>query len=222
MRLSRTGGVLGVVAAGSLLALGPQAGAAWDDLRTGTTSTTLVAAGTLVQLTLAAWVVLAIVLASTARTSRLVRHLAPTALRGALFVGAAGAVGALTLAPAHADQAAGHHDAAIHSVDGLQLPDRPSAAPAEHRSHDARTIQAPTARTAERAPRPATRAEVVVRRGDTLWGIAARHLPPDSTDGEIAMATRHWHESNRDVIGDDPDLILPGQHLTSPQGKDRP
>ena len=39
MRLSRTGGVLGVVAAGSLLALGPQAGAAWDDLRTGTTST---------------------------------------------------------------------------------------------------------------------------------------------------------------------------------------
>lgn len=58
--------------------------------------------------------------------------------------------------------------------------------------------------------------EVTVRRGDTLWDLAAAHLPTEATDAEIAASWQRWHLENRDVIGSDPDLILPGQILTVP------
>jgi hypothetical protein len=57
---------------------------------------------------------------------------------------------------------------------------------------------------------------VVVRRGDTLWSIAARHLGPDATDAEIAEQWPRWWQANRGRIGDDPDLLLPGQVLVAP------
>jgi nucleoid-associated protein YgaU len=57
---------------------------------------------------------------------------------------------------------------------------------------------------------------VVVHRGDTLWAIAAATLDDDATDAEIMRVVVRWHEANRDVIGDDPDLILPGQVLRAP------
>ena len=59
-------------------------------------------------------------------------------------------------------------------------------------------------------------AEVVVRRGDTLWSIAARALGPGSTDLEIARAWPDWHEANRAAIGPDPDHLLPGTRLQAP------
>ena len=58
--------------------------------------------------------------------------------------------------------------------------------------------------------------EVVVHRGDTLWSIAAAHLGHDAGDAEVARAWPRWFEANRDVIGDDPDLLLPGQVLRVP------
>lgn len=58
--------------------------------------------------------------------------------------------------------------------------------------------------------------EVVVHRGDSLWSLAARHLGPEAGDAEIARAWPQWFEANRDRIGDDPDLILPGQVLRIP------
>ena len=58
--------------------------------------------------------------------------------------------------------------------------------------------------------------EVVVRRGDSLWSLAARHLGPDASDAEIAQAWPAWFETNRAVIGDDPDLLRPGQVLRPP------
>ncbi len=58
--------------------------------------------------------------------------------------------------------------------------------------------------------------EVAVRRGDSLWAIAARHLGPDASDAEIARAWPAWFEANRDVVGDDPDLLRPGQLLRAP------
>ena len=80
----------------------------------------------------------------------------------------------------------------------------------------------PDVRVLSPAPRPGTTrdapAEVVVRRGDSLWSIAARHLGPDVTDGEIAQAWPAWFEANRGVIGDDPDLLRPGQVLRAPEG----
>lgn len=59
---------------------------------------------------------------------------------------------------------------------------------------------------------------VVVRAGDTLWDIAARHLGPLASDEEIAREWPRWYATNRDLIGPDPDLILPGQHLSTPAG----
>lgn len=57
---------------------------------------------------------------------------------------------------------------------------------------------------------------VVVRRGDTLWDIAARHLGPDATVQDVAEQWPRWYAANRDLIGPDPDLILPGQELVAP------
>ncbi|MGO0575143.1 LysM peptidoglycan-binding domain-containing protein [Ornithinimicrobium panacihumi] len=59
---------------------------------------------------------------------------------------------------------------------------------------------------------------VTVRAGDTLWDIAASHLGPEATDEDIAEAWPRWYSANRDLIGPDPDHILPGQLLTIPTG----
>lgn len=50
----------------------------------------------------------------------------------------------------------------------------------------------------------------VVRPGDSLSRIAQRHY------GEAKQWTRIY-EANRDLIGDDPNLIQPGQSLVLPQ-----
>lgn len=57
---------------------------------------------------------------------------------------------------------------------------------------------------------------VVVRRGDSLWDIAARHLGPGATAGQIAHEWPRWFAANRLAIGPDPDLLLPGQLLVPP------
>lgn len=57
---------------------------------------------------------------------------------------------------------------------------------------------------------------VVVHRGDTLWGLVARHLGDRATDQDVAEEWPRWYAANRDVIGADPDLILPGQQLVVP------
>jgi nucleoid-associated protein YgaU len=70
--------------------------------------------------------------------------------------------------------------------------------------------------------RPGADADVVVHRGDTLWGIVRRHLGPGASDAEVAAAWPAWHRANRAVIGADPDLILPGQVLRKPGPVDSP
>ncbi|MBA2696083.1 MAG: LysM peptidoglycan-binding domain-containing protein [Actinobacteria bacterium] len=57
---------------------------------------------------------------------------------------------------------------------------------------------------------------VTVRRGDTLWSIAADRLGGSATIEQVAQAWPAWYAANRDVIGPDPDLILPGQQLHPP------
>lgn len=73
-----------------------------------------------------------------------------------------------------------------------------------------------TAGTRTPVGRRGAEAHVVVHRGDTLWSIAARHLGGHASDGEVAEAWPRWYVANRDVIGDDPDHILPGQVLRVP------
>ncbi|MDQ0373288.1 LysM peptidoglycan-binding domain-containing protein [Cellulomonas humilata] len=57
---------------------------------------------------------------------------------------------------------------------------------------------------------------VVVAAGDSLWSIAARHLPPGATDAQVAAAWPRWYAVNAAAIGADPDLIRPGQVLAVP------
>jgi nucleoid-associated protein YgaU len=56
----------------------------------------------------------------------------------------------------------------------------------------------------------------VVRPGDTLWGIAARHLSGRPSAHDIARAWPAWWTTNRAVVGDDPNVIHPGQRLAAP------
>ena len=63
----------------------------------------------------------------------------------------------------------------------------------------------------------ASSAEHVVVRGDSLWRIAAAQLGPGASDAEIARAWPAIYQANRAVIGENPSLIVPGQHLTIPQ-----
>lgn len=62
---------------------------------------------------------------------------------------------------------------------------------------------------------------VTVRSGDTLWAIAARHLGPNADAAAIAEEWPRWHEANREAIGDDPDLLLPGTVLVPPENAAR-
>jgi hypothetical protein len=97
------------------------------------------------------------------------------------------------------------------AADGV--PDWPAPAAA---SDDAPVPDWPSAPSTA-SPPPAER---VVLRGDCLWYIAADSLvaqlgrPPD--EGEIAAAVHAWWTANADVIGADPDLLLPGQVLRTP------
>ncbi len=60
-------------------------------------------------------------------------------------------------------------------------------------------------------------AEVVVRPGDSLWRIAEQHLPPEAPPTAVAAAWPQWWSANRAVVGDDPDLLVPGQVLQVPR-----
>lgn len=84
-------------------------------------------------------------------------------------------------------------------LEGLPLPDRPSG-----------TGQ-PNSPTSDRQPQT-----VVVRRGDTLWSIAAGALGDNPSIAAIARRWPDWYAANRAVIGDDPDLLLPGTVLQAP------
>ncbi|GAA1924351.1 LysM peptidoglycan-binding domain-containing protein [Nocardioides hwasunensis] len=86
---------------------------------------------------------------------------------------------------------------------GLSLPER-AVAPERHGP-----------RPAHATIRPASvRVDAhVVRPGESLWAIAAAH-PVGETS--IDQRWRTIWQANRDVVGDDPDLILPGQALHLP------
>ena len=82
--------------------------------------------------------------------------------------------------------------------DRLAIPDRP-------------TVGAETRYT---PIRPAS--SVRVRRGDSLWVIAAREIGPDAPDAAIARRWPRWYAANADRIGPDPGIIHPGDVLDRP------
>ncbi|MFC7727090.1 LysM peptidoglycan-binding domain-containing protein [Nocardioides sp. GCM10028917] len=110
------------------------------------------------------------------------------------------AVVAGTALPAHASGGDGAEVLA-----GLPLPER-AVAPAT--SATSATSAHPDAPAAAPGEDP-----YVVRSGDSLWSIARAH-PASGTDVEARWRAIWRH--NRDVVGDDPDLIHPGQALRLP------
>ncbi|MEV7395671.1 LysM domain-containing protein [Aeromicrobium sp. NPDC092404] len=195
MVLSRAGWFLTGLAGMGVALLAPGADQAVRDVAGPSLPTALLGLGCLVQLALSTWVLLTVALTLMRAPDSLVRAIAPRLLRSALLAGTAGA---LVLGPVHAERSTVPDARARHDPAGLRLPDRPVASP-------------PRASAA-----PST---VVVRPGDTLWAIAARSLPADASDAEVAAAWRRWHAVNRDVIGADPHLIFPKQRLHPPLGK---
>jgi hypothetical protein len=196
--LTRAGWALTGLAALSVGLLAPGADRSVSDLGGDSFPAALLGLGSLAHLMLSAWVLLTVTLTLVRVPAPLLRAVTPRLLRRALFAGTASA---LALAPVHADQAAtpGKPD---HDLTGLRLPDRPVVGPPRITTEVAASTT------------------VVVRAGDTLWAIAARSLPPGASDAEIARSCRGWHAANRDVIGDDPNLIFPTQRLVPPLGKD--
>ena len=63
---------------------------------------------------------------------------------------------------------------------------------------------------------PSEDASHTVVAGDCLWRIAAHELGPNATNAEIAARWPQWWRANGTVVGSNPNLIFPGQHLVSP------
>lgn len=227
--------VLGTAVALLLLLLtAPRPATALADLRTAGTATDpqgpLLAAVALLAWALAGWLLLVLALTllgrlpgAAGRAGRgLVRRVAPGALRRTVEValGLAVTATAVGASPALAAGADGQPDrpATAVSLDwhGAAGPDLDwPTAPAEP--------AAPPAAEVRGAPVPAAGAdEVVVQPGDSLWRLAERDLaertgaPP--SDARTAAAWPAWWAANRDVVGDDPDLVHPGTVLQPPAG----
>ncbi len=153
-----------------------------------------------------------------ARAAALSARIAPRLLRG-LVCGALGA-GLALAPPATASPAPAGYATAL--LAGERAPD-PTLAPDPAPAPDwvprapARRPQPDPALLVRRPGSDDEPAEVVVRRGDTLWEIAARHLGAGSSTAEVARAWPRWYAANRAVIGADPDLIRPGQRLRVPE-----
>lgn len=137
----------------------------------------------------------AVVASRSARLDRLAARMSPRWLRHCVFA----CCGFALTAPALASTASAHDTGtdgasaqrSVARLDGLRLPDLPAAPPTHI---------------------------VTVRPGDTLWAIAERGLPPESTDRAIATRVNVLYAANRQTIGADPNLIFPGQQLTTPGG----
>ncbi len=142
------------------------------------------------------------------------RRTVPRAVRRSLevAVGASLVLGTVGALPASASTTAGGAGAAtavsldwptLSSPDAVQQVPTPAATPV--------TVAAPTATAGT---------PVVVQAGDTLWSLAERSLRDSGgaapSDAAVATAWPSWWSANREVIGDDPDLIRPGTRLVAP------
>lgn len=95
---------------------------------------------------------------------------------------------------------------------GLSLPER-SVTTSQVHHRPAPAERAPRTVSTRSTPRPRVH---LVRPGESLWSIAEAAFPTGDPD-------RGWRAiwaANRELIGDDPDLILPGQQLRLPGNTD--
>lgn len=239
----------GTAAAIALLLAAPSPAGAWRSLSSvsGTASPApssaadptapLLAAVALTAWLLIGWLLLTAALclleqlpgAAGRAAAAVVERIAPAALRRLVAVGLGVAVASGPVAPALAAPPAPAPAATSAPLDW------PGTTPAEL---DWPAAPSPTAAMPPtRAPGPASGAAsalgapvareapvgaVVVRPGDTLWGLAETALrgagTPEPAAAQVATAWPAWWAANRDVIGEEPDLLLPGTVLRPPPG----
>lgn len=248
-RSVRAASLGGALALGALLLAAPSPGSAVATLAEPSAAddvtAPLVALVSLLAWALAAWLALVVLLAVVAHAggrsgsaaAALARRTAPVAVRRAVEVAlglsvtagvlAGPAVAAEPLAggspePPAASLAWASLDPA--SLDWGGAPTAPGLDwPAAPGGQDA------VETSVQGAPLPAGDAApevVVVQPGDTLWELAEQHLAERDgaapSDAGTAAAWPAWWQANREAVGDDPDLLLPGTPLTPPpDGTDR-
>lgn len=161
------------------------------------------------------------------RMARTALACAPAHLRQALAASLTGAVltgAALSPALAHSSPQSSpgwpvQQSAPLESP-GWPVTDRPAAQPRPQpqapAASDAAPIPAEPGASSRSSPEPAPpEPEIVVAAGDTLWSIAAS-ADPDAGDAALLIAAQQLYDANRDRIGPDPNLIMPGTHLEAP------
>jgi resuscitation-promoting factor RpfA len=124
-----------------------------------------------------------------------------------------------TAAPAHASPTSGYPTGAALDLDrpsAAYLPPPPPVA-VRTTSDDANPRSSGSRLLTGNPHREVPDDAYVVRSGDALWDIAARHLGPDATPADIAREWPRWYAANRAVIGTNPSLIRPGTVLHVPQ-----
>lgn len=150
---------------------------------------------------------------------RLARHLAAGVVAFALLGGATSAAAAApSSATVSAPGASPGAPGRTASPDGPWSVDRPATQDLSGWVPDRPTAPAGGIRLVSTPPRRSGDPvqEVIVRRGESLWAIAARVLGPGADAGEIAAEWPRWYAANRELIGPDPHLVLPGQRLRAP------
>ena len=75
---------------------------------------------------------------------------------------------------------------------------------------------APSREVSPASRNPATRSSHQVVVGDSLWSIASHELSDDASPPEILEYSLRIHSANLDVMGDNPNILYPGQTLTLP------
>ena len=75
---------------------------------------------------------------------------------------------------------------------------------------------APSREVAPASRNHATRSSHQVVVGDSLWSIACQELSDDASPPEILEYSLRIHAANLDVMGDNPNILYPGQTLTLP------
>lgn len=170
----------------------------------------------------------------TGASSAVVRAVSPHLVRRlvaaccGLAVGGAGSLAPASATPHETGEGASptRSPSGSHVLTGLPLPDRVlGAAPrlptsavrlrarGAHPAYDGDTVVMTSASGPVRRRTPST---YRVRTGDCLWTIAENLLPAASGD-EVDEAWRRIHHANRDAVGPDPDLLLPGTTLRLPE-----
>lgn len=187
--LSRSGSIALGIAAMTLAVAVPDISTTAREVTNPDLPTALTALLKLALAALAAWVVICTTLGSTrGLPSVIARTLVPAAFFTMAAIGPAAA-------------------GSSWPVDGLRLPERTSTAEPSgknHGSHGKNQRAQPTQRTT---------ATIIVKPGDSLWNIARTQLPDGVSQRQIAGLTEQLHELNRGTIGNDADLLKPGQPL---------